>query len=178
MAGELFVIFGPKVFCRHTNVPVAASIASRLPCSVVTKRSVFVPPDVLTLGNTTGELSTTPGNVCCQSRVKPPILLGVRIVSAVFIPLRDPPPSKAGHTIGELFTIVGEGVDVGVLAAVGVAALVGDFATGAVVPPPDEQAVRIKRKSREVNFIHSRHRYFINTSIQIPGAFAALKITC
>jgi len=87
-------------------------------------------------------------------------LLGVRNVSAAFIPLRDPPPSKAIQDIGESFTAVG--VAVGVLAAgVGVSILVGDFAIGAAFPP-DEQAARRRIKSREVSFMFSCHRYFIN----------------
>jgi len=90
-------------------------------------------------------------------------LLDVRIVSTVFIPLREPPPSKAGQGIGELFAVVGVGVGVCVLAvAVGVSVLVSDFAIGAGLPSPDEQAVRRRIKNREVSFILSCHRYFIN----------------
>src|SRR5712691_3683035 len=115
MAGELLVIFGPKVSLRHTRLPVAASIASKLPLNVVTNSSVLTPPEVGTWGSSTGELSTISGSVFCQSCVRLPTLLRVIIVSDVFTPLREPPPSNAGHVIGdEEGVAVGEGVCVGI----------------------------------------------------------------
>jgi hypothetical protein len=54
------------------------------------------------------------------------------------------------------------GVAVGVLTIVGVAVLTGDFAIGAEFPPPDEQAVRRRRKSRDASFVIPTRRYFIN----------------
>ena len=152
MAGELFVIFGPLLSRRHTSLPVAASMASKLPCNVVTNSSVLVPAAVLTLGNSAGALSTIPGSVCCQMRVRPPMVLGVRIVSAVFIPLREPPPSKAGQGMGAVLT-VGVTVGVGVIdIGVGVSVPTCDFPIGVAFPPPDEQAAR-RIKSREINLM-------------------------